>query len=196
VVIFNRTFDNALKLSEELGAQAMHLNQLTNYSEGFDCIFTCTASQEPVIDGQVYQRICIDSNKKIIVDLAIPQNISKDVSQLDQVDYISVDSVRILADENLRKRSGNIAAARIILNSYLDEFKQLWHRRKIERTFGALPIEIKKVKERALNNIYQDAIAELPVETQSLIREIADYMEKKCIAVPMKLAKTSELNPA
>ena len=192
VVIFNRTFDNALKLSKELGAKAMHLNELKNYSEGFDCIFTCTASQEPVIDGQVYQRLCTDSDQKVIVDLAIPQNISKDVSQLDLVDYISVDSVRGLADENLRKRSGNIAAARIILNSYLDEFKQLWHRRKIERTFGALPVEIKKVKERALNNVYQDAIAELPAETQSLIREIADYMEKKCIAVPMKLAKATE----
>ena len=114
------------------------------------------------------------------------------MSQLELVDYISVDSVRGLADDNLRKRSGNIAAARIILNSYLDEFKQLWHRRKIERTFGALPVEIKKVKERALNNVYQDAIAELPAKTQSLIHEIADYMEKKCIAVPMKLAKATE----
>ena len=115
---------------------------------------------------------------------------------MDQVDYISVDSVRGLADENLRKRSGNIAAARIILNSYLEEFRLLWHRRKIERTFGALPVEIKKVKDRALNKVYQDAIAELPAETQSLIHEIADYMEKKCIAVPMKLAKASEPNPA
>jgi len=114
---------------------------------------------------------------------------------LDQVDYISVDSVRALADENLRKRSGNIAAARIILNSYLEEFRQLWHRRKIEKTFGALPVEIKKVKDRALNKVYQDAIAELPAETQSLIYEIADYMEKKCVAVPMKLAKSSEPNP-
>lgn len=194
IVIFNRTLDNALKLSKELGARAMHLKELSTYAGGFDCIFSCTAAQEPIINSQIFQRICQDNNKKLIVDLSIPHNVSKDVVQLDQVDYISVDSVRDLAEENLRRRSGNIAAARIILNSYLEEFEHLWHRRKIERTFGELPIEIKKVKERALTKVYKDAIADLPEETRSLIFEIAEYMEKKCIAVPMKMAKNTELS--
>ena len=192
IVIFNRTFDNALKLSKELGAQAMHMRELSSYKGGFDCIFTCTASQEPIINSQTYQLINQDASHKVIVDLSIPHNVSKDVAQLDTVSYISVDTVRQLAEENMRKRSGNIAAARIILNSHLDEFKNLWHRRQVERTFGQLPKEIKKVKERALSKVYKEAIADLPMETQSLIYEIADYMEKKCVAVPMKMAKSSE----
>lgn len=190
IVIFNRTFDNALKLSKELGAKAMHLAELEEYQEGFDCIFTCTASQEPIVNAKVFEKINIDSGEKLIIDLSIPHNVSKEVAQYESVVYISVDSVRVLAEENLKKRSGNIAAARIILNGHLREFEQLWNRRKIEKTFKALPKEIKKVKERALHNVYKDAIADLPEDTRALIFEIADYMEKKCVAVPMKMAKS------
>ena len=189
IVIFNRTFDNALQLSEELGAKAMHLAELSSYAGGFDCIFSCTSAQEPIINSRVFDYINQDEKDKLVIDLAIPHNVSKDVASSDRVDYISVDSVRALAEENLRQRSGNIAAARILLNGHLEEFRQLFERRKIERAFGALPQEIKRIKERALKQVYRDQIANLSPDAQSLILEIASYMEKKCVAVPMKMAK-------
>ena len=37
--------------------------------------------------------------------------------------------------------------------------------------------------------VYKDKIDALPDEAQELIKEIASYMEKKCVAVPMKMAK-------
>ncbi len=189
IVIFNRTFDNALKLSEEIGAKAFHLKELEDYRAGFDVIFACTSAQDPIINARMYDMLDVDGGDKVIIDLAIPHNVSTDVAHAQHVEYISVDTVRKLAEENLRRRSGNIAAARIILNGHLEEFEQLWERRKVERVFGALPGEIKKVKERALDLVYKEAIANLPADAQALIHEIAGYMEKKCVAVPMKIAK-------
>lgn len=191
MVIFNRSFDNALQLSQELGARAMHLADLEQFSEGYDCIFACTAAQEPIVNSRVFDMITRDKERKVVVDLSIPHNVSTDVASHDQVDYISVDSVRALAEENLRARAGNIAAARIILHGHIVEFSQLLERRRVERAFGALPTEISKVKERALTKVYKDAIDQLPSDAQALIHEIASYMEKKCVAVPMKMARES-----
>ena len=89
----------------------------------------------------------------------------------------------------IKPTRGTITAARILLNGHLEEFRQLFERRKIERAFGALPQELKRVKERALTQVYRDQIANLSPDAQCLILEIASYMEKKCVAVPMKMAK-------
>ena len=62
-------------------------------------------------------------------------------------------------------------------------------RRRVERALSDLPAEINKVKDRALNKVYKSKIENLSPEAQALISEIANYMEKKCVAVPMKMAK-------
>jgi glutamyl-tRNA reductase len=94
-----------------------------------------------------------------------------------------------LAEENLRARSGNIAAARIILNGHLLDFKKTYQLRNVERAFNKLPIEIDKIRDRALGQVYKDKLAGLDPSTRDLIEEITAYMAKKCVAAPIKMAK-------
>ena len=189
ILIFNRSIDNAKSLSAELNAEARHLGDLKEYNEGFDCIFTCTSSQEPILTKKIFSSIVQDSEEKVIVDLSIPHNVGKEVIQLDQADYISIDDLRQLAEQNLAYRSGNIAEAKTIIGHHLTEFEQLFERRKVEKALSNLPKEIQEVKNRAINLVFKDQIEDLPPETKELIEEIATYMEKKCVAIPMKLAK-------
>lgn len=191
VIIFNRTLDNAQQLSLELNAESRHLTALRDYNEGFECLFACTASQDPIITTSLFDKINPEGQEKIIIDLSIPHNTEKEVTKMSEVDYISIDSIRSLAAENLKFRSSNIAAARIILSSYHEEFGKLYERRRVERALGNLPQEIGKVKDRALNLVYKEKIDALPQETRELVEEIAAYMAKKCVAVPMKIAKAS-----
>jgi len=189
LVIYNRSLDNAEKLSSELDAQARYLGSLEDHNDPFACVFACTAAQDPIITSEVYSNINQMNESKLLVDLSIPHNIHKDVAVLDTVDYISIDSIRSLAEKNLEFRSGNISAARIIIAQHLDEWKKTYDRRRVERALKDLPTEINKVKDRALNKVYKSKIDSLSPEAQELITEIADYMEKKCVAVPMKMAK-------
>jgi len=189
LVIFNRTLNNAKELCVELNAEAQYLTDLENYSGPFEAIFTATASQDALITSELWRRLNPDSESKTIIDLSIPHNVSSEVSTSASVDYISIDSIRQIAEENLEFRNSNIAAARAILREHLDDFTNLFERRKVERAFKKLPSEIKDIKHRALDLIYKDQIASLPPETQALISDIASYMEKKCVAAPIKLAK-------
>lgn len=189
LVIFNRSLDNAKSLSEELNAEAQYLSDLEEYFDGFEAIFAATSSQDALITEGIWTKINPRKESKIVVDLSIPLNVSTEVSNLSSVDYISIDSIRVIAKENIAFRNGNIADARIILKEYLDEFVRNYEMRKVERAFSQLPNEIKQVKHRALDLVYKNQIESLPPETQALISEIASYMEKKCVAVPMKIAK-------
>lgn len=189
IIIFNRSLDNAKSLSQELEAEARHLGDLENYDEGFDCIFTCTASQEPILTEPLFKSLVSNDDPKLVVDLSIPHNVSKSVANLECVNYISIDNLRHLAEENLQFRSSNISDARNIIKKHLLDFSNLYERRKIERALSHLPDEIGKIKDRALQLVYKDKIDSLPSETQELISEIANYMEKKYVAAPMKMAK-------
>ncbi len=189
LIIFNRSINNANALSQELDAEARHLGDLKGYSEDFDCIFTCTAAQEPIVTEEMFSSIVADHNEKVIVDLSIPHNVAKEVAQLDQVDYISIDDLRQLAEQNLALRAENIAEAKSIIKTHLDEFEQMFERRKVEKALSNLPREIREVKERAINLVFKEQIDDLPSETKDLIEEITSYMEKKCVAIPMKMAK-------
>ena len=188
--IFNRTLDNAQSFSKEIGADAYHLSELSDYKDGFDCLFACTSSQAPLVTKEFLHRN-LGNCKPLIVDLAIPQNVSDDVKYSNLVDFINIESIRPLAEENVRYRNGSIASARVIIKRHLTAFDELLQRRKIERAFKKLPQEISKVKVRALEKVYKDKIESLPPEMKSLVIDIADYMEKKCVAIPMKLAKAS-----
>ncbi len=194
LIIFNRSLDNAKSLSNELDAQAQYLSDLIDYKDGFDAIFACTAAQDPIITTDLWNSINPNQLPKIVVDLSIPNNVATEVLELDCVDYISIDSIRLLAEENLKFRNSNISTARKILRTHKQKFITLYEQRKMVKAFSDLPQEINAVKERALNLVYKNQIDSLPQDTQRLIDEIATYMERKCVAVPMKLATQSVSN--
>ncbi|MDG2448964.1 MAG: glutamyl-tRNA reductase [Saprospiraceae bacterium] len=190
IVIFNRSFNNAFELSEEIGASAYHLSDLNSYEKGFDIMICCTSATEPVINSEIYRGLVREErDKKVLIDLSIPNNISKNVVASNNVTHINIDSLRSLAQENLQSRQGNIAASRILINYHLDTFTVMYDQRQIEKAFSKLPKEIKSIKDRAIEKVFKQKIEELPEASQELLREMMDYMEKKCVAAPIKLAK-------
>ena len=51
--------------------------KVNNHKEGFDLILSCTASEDYIINEEIYKNLLNgDKTNKTIVDLAIPQDIS------------------------------------------------------------------------------------------------------------------------
>ena len=190
IVIFNRSLNNAEELSRELQAEAFHLSDLNQYKRGFDILICCTAATVPIVTSEIYRSLLgNDNDEKFLIDLSIPNNISRDVMTSNNSRHINIDSLRDLANENLQSRQGNIAASRILINYHLDNFTVMYDQRQIEKAFAKLPNEIKSIKDRALDNVFKDKISKLPEESQELLMEMMNYMEKKCVAAPIKMAK-------
>jgi glutamyl-tRNA reductase len=90
-VVFNRTESKALELARTLGGKGFGLDALNTYSNGFDIIITCTSAPEPIITETLYaQLLSGDQGQKIIVDLALPADTSKEVSQYKNLIYIEL----------------------------------------------------------------------------------------------------------
>ncbi len=188
--VFNRTESKAKSLATMLDGDKYSLEELNSYKGGFDILFVCTGATTSIIKEKEYKQLLQDDkDKKIVIDLAIPGNVDQAVIDSNDLHYIEVSSLKQLAKENMSFREKEISKVKVILEKERHEFKQLFKRREIERSLSFIPQEIKAIKEKALSEVFAKDLATLDDKTLSLINEMMTYMEKKCVAVPMKTAK-------
>jgi len=194
VSVFNRTLDNAQSLADRLHGKGYTLDALSTFKGGFDIMIICTGSTEKFVDQALFtQMLQGESDQKIIVDLSVPSNIHPEVLADNDINFIEIESLKKLAADNLAFRKNEIAKVKEILAERVTEFKEIYRQREIERDISHIPVEIKAVKEKALNVVFKKQLDKVDPETRDLIEEMMTYMEKKCIAVPIKKAK--QINP-
>lgn len=190
VVIFNRTLSKAEALAQTCGARALPLDALEYYTEGFDALVVCTGATEPVITPALYHRLlAAEPGVKTVVDLSVPNNADKRIAHIFPVRFIDIESLRGVARENLAFREGERQKAAALIHNKLFAFRHLWHERQVERSMAHIPGEVRQVKEKALNQVFEAEFARLDPAAQDLVVRMLDYMEKKCVAIPIKTAK-------
>ena len=191
VTVFNRTLSKAESVAElmENGA-AYTLADLKTYKKGFDCIVVCTGASDPILQADLYESLLNgETDRKVIIDLAIPHNTAPAVIQDFNLDYIEIEGLRTLAKENLAFREQEVQKAKIFLQEQLEEFPTHFQQRQLEIAMAKIPNEIKQVKQKAMNEVFQKEFSTLDDPTRALVEKMLAYMEKKCIGIPMKAAR-------
>lgn len=188
--VFNRTLSKAQELAADLGGEAFDLDELKNYHKGFDVIITCTSATQPIITPEIY-RILLngETNKKTIVDLAIPNDTDPAVLEQFPVHFIEVHSLNELAKSNLQERYQELVHAERIIEENIKEFIPMLKQRRIEVAMREVPEKIKEIRHKALNSVFADEVQTMDQQSREVLEKIMDYMEKKYISVPMVMAK-------
>lgn len=194
VTVFNRTLEKAELLAATLGGRALPLDALAHYSEGFDALVVCTGATEPVITPALYRDLLArDTSRKTVVDLSVPNNVDKRILVEHAVQFIEIENLKAVANENLAHRERERVKAEAIIEQRIYAYRALWHERQVERSLAHIPDEVRAVKERAVNEVYAKQFAQLDPSAQELVLQMLGYMEKKCVAIPIKAAKAIAL---
>jgi len=188
--IFNRSLDKAQTLAEELGGLAYPLSELSNYSEGFDILVACTGADHALVDAALYEKLLQgDTQPKITIDLALPNDIADEVHDRFQTRQISINVLQRISDNNLQERSQEIAHVEAIVAEALEEFKRIAKMREIEVAMRPVPQMVKEIKAAAFNEIFKNEIDQLDENSLEVLEKITAYMEKKYMSMPMLMAK-------
>ena len=188
--VFNRTIEKAEVLAKELNGKAFPLTALADYKNGFDVIITCTGATEPIINEEIYQTLLNgDTGKKVIVDLAIPNDVDLQVVKKFPIHYIEVESLKEIARKNIQERYDELINAESIIDENIKEFDSVLRQRRVEIAMSDVPKKIKEIKHTALNGVFADEINGLDDNSRAVLEKVMDYMEKKCITIPMVMAK-------
>ena len=188
--IFNRTLENAQVLADELGGKAYSLDALNTFKNGFDVIITCTSATEPILTNEIYNSLLnADTSRKVIVDLAVPNDTSPEVLDNNQVTFIEVHSLQEIANSNLQERYEELIFAERIIEDNILEFKPVLKQRRVEIALRDVPVKINEIRNAAVNRIFADEIEGMDSNSREVLERVMNYMEKKYISLPMVMAK-------
>lgn len=195
VTVFNRTPAKASSLAADFDGHGLPLDALPHYSEGFDALVVCTSATEPVITPELYRNLLSgETDRKTVVDLSVPNNVDRQVPEQFFTQFIEIEGLREVAQVNLAHRERERVKAESHIDRRILAFRQLWHERQVERSLAHVPDEVRAVKERAIQSVYAKEFAQLDPAAQDLVLRMMGYMEKKCVAIPMKAAKAIALH--
>lgn len=188
--IFNRTLQNAQVLADELGGKAYGLDALKTFKDGFDVIITCTSATEPILTNEIYNSLLnTDTSRKVIVDLAVPNDTCPEVLDNNPVTFIEVHSLQEIANSNLQERYEELIFAERIIEDNILEFKPVLKQRRVEIAMRDVPVKIKEIRSAAVNRIFADEIEGMDSNSREVLERVMNYMEKKYISLPMVMAK-------
>jgi glutamyl-tRNA reductase len=189
-VVFNRTLENAKVLAKELNAAAYPLDNLKNYDKGFDVMITCTGAPQAIIDQELYRHLLAGENdKKVIIDLAVPNDLDESILANHPIHYIEVSSLQAIAQKNIEERYGELEHAEKIIYDNIQEFLPLIKQRRVEVAMREVPDKIKQIRATALNEVFAQDLNNLDPQAREVLEKVINYMEKKYIKVPMVMAK-------
>ncbi|MBL1279984.1 MAG: glutamyl-tRNA reductase [Fluviicola sp.] len=188
--VFNRALSKAEKLAHDLSGTAHSLAELKTFDKGFDVIITCTASESHIISTEIYAQLLQgEKGNKIVIDIAIPQDLSPKIKENNPVTHISVELLQKISNENLKERAKEVIHVEDILNEALTEFEFIHHNRSVEIAMREVPKKVKEIKSTAMNEVFHNELNDVDAESRELIEKIVGYMEKKYMSMPMLMAK-------
>jgi glutamyl-tRNA reductase len=188
--VFNRTLGSAQELAVELKGTAYDLDALKTYKKGFDVIITCTAATQPIITPEIYASLLNgDTDKKTIVDLAIPNDTDPEVLVNFPVNFIEVHSLNEIAKKNMQERYQELVHAEKIIAENIHDFIPQLKQRRIEVAMRQVPEKIKEIRNTAINSVFADEVQGMDQQSREILEKVMNYMEKKYISVPMVMAK-------
>lgn len=189
-VVFNRTLSKAEDLAKDLHGKAFSLDSLQNYKEGFDVIIACTGADTHIITPELYATILQgEKTKKVVIDIALPQDLHPQIVIDHNVTHISVDVLQKISTENLKERSKEIQHVEEIISEALFDFKHIQKVRSIELAMRDVPQKVKEIRATAINEVFKNDIADLDEHSKEVLEKIIGYMEKKYMSMPMIMAK-------
>jgi glutamyl-tRNA reductase len=193
--VFNRTLANGEKLASELGGKALPLGDLKKYKDGFDVIVTCTGSSENIITKEIYKSLIgEDKNKKVVIDLAVPNDLDEEILKNHDVHFIAVNSLEEIAMKNLKEREKELTFCEKIVQGSVEEFHREFKERSIELAMSNVPKKVKEIRETAVNEVFAKDIEKLDEQSKETLDKVIAYLEKKYISVPMKMAREIMMN--
>jgi glutamyl-tRNA reductase len=190
VTVFNRTKEKAENLAEVLHGEGRTLDELQNFNETFDILISCTGASQPIVSNRVYRQLIGDDlSQKVVVDLAIPSDFEQEVIRKNNIHYIGIESLKEQARKNLEQRQKELEVCKRLIDDKINEFEHLLRERKIEISMREIPQVVKEIRNRAVTQVFSKDLEELDPKSREVLEKMMEYMEKKYISVPMKMAK-------
>ena len=148
VCLINRTEEKATEfVKEHPTVRKSEIAYLSEEIDKADILIVSTGADKPTI---VKEHIA-ENKTLLILDLSMPENVDKDVSDLKGVSLVNVDELSKITDETLTVRQQEIPTAEAIIEIHKKEFNDWLNHRRFTPAIAALKKSLEIIKKDEIN---------------------------------------------
>ena len=124
-----------------------------------------------------------------IIDIALPRDVEPEVGSLEQVFLYNVDDLHGIVNENLARRSAELAQAAAIVEDETSKFAAWLQSREIIPTVVALRARFEDIRQAELQRL-QAKMTGLPPEALAQVDHITKLIVEKLLLTPTEQLKS------
>jgi len=187
IIFVNRTFANAEGLATRYGGTPLRLTELEVSLAVADVVFTATASDTPILDGDATQRVHDARNGRplTVIDLGVPANTDRQATSRHGWDVLDMDALARRCERNTEKRTASIPFAMEIMDQELDDYLVECKRHAASPTIEALVRFTNNVKDQNLAWAH-DKLGHLSEKDLKVVSDLAARMAKGFLQTPIQ----------
>jgi glutamyl-tRNA reductase len=148
VCLINRTEEKAIQfVKEHASIRKSEIENLKDEVSKAAVLIVSTGADKPTI-----RKEHIANNKEILIlDLSMPENVSKQVTEIKGVSLVNVDELSKITDETLAVRQQEIPFAEKIIETHKEEFNSWLNHRRFTPAIAALKESLETIKKDEIN---------------------------------------------
>ncbi|MCG2782175.1 MAG: hypothetical protein L6243_01140, partial [Candidatus Altiarchaeales archaeon] len=118
ILLSNRYLERARILADKVGGKAFGLDRLPKLLNEVEIVFSATSAPHPIITPDKIPR----NREILLVDLAVPADVSKEVDRLKNVKVLRLDFFKAIAQENILAKKEEIKKVELMIQNELERF--------------------------------------------------------------------------
>lgn len=180
IVLINRTHKSAKNIAKKFNVSVKEHKEFSAEIKKADILIVATGAQQSTVSKE----IIYNDSPLLILDLSVPSNVNSNVTELDQVNLVHLDTISKIANKNLHARKKYIPQAEAILEEVKNELLEWFGHRKYAPTLRALKAklteqQISEVKfQEKKKNVKLESINISSQIIQKTIGQIASYLKQ------------------
>ncbi len=210
ILVANRTWSKAERLAAELGGRAVRFSDIPEVIPHSDLVITATSSDKPIITKEV---LGDGSRSMVIIDVAIPRNVSQDVASLPGVRLFNIDDLREVAERNKKAREREIERVEEIIDRELGMLirhlyridvegivRELFReaesvrRREMERALRMLGNGVSERERRIIEDLSRVLVKRITSPIAENLRRAAEMGDQEAVRVAEKLLRCEDVS--
>jgi glutamyl-tRNA reductase len=178
LTITNRTLSTAEKIAGEIRASVLPFNDFRKHLHDYDIIISATSSPDLILSYDDIKTAMKQRNSMplTLMDIAVPRDIDFRVKTIENVFYQDIDSLKIIVDQNLKKRQSEIPRVQKIVTEELINFFSWYNSLEVTPTIVSLRKFFEDIRneevEKVKNKLKPEELEKIELVTKRIVNKL------------------------
>jgi glutamyl-tRNA reductase len=185
VAVANRTRGRAADVGSTFDAAAYGLDELESALAWADVAVTATAAETPVVRAETVRAAMATRRERplVIVDLAVPADVEREVAGIAGVRLFDVDDLRAGLDDAIASRLAEVPKVEVIVEEEVALFGRRFRELEVEPLVAELRQRAEEIRERELRRTLRH-LGDVEPETREHVTKLSHALVNKLLHEP------------